>query len=218
MDRFASAAVSLYGIIDHYDFSDLYNNWNRKKTNPDDIVWVLEMFIGLGRCNYTLWNNSIAHKSFRKDGFEEAERMLERLKKLPLYIPSSKKDFLKYADPKYYEITHAHALLLAFLKNNAPGADKVPILPKLILDGIHRLALHNRPAETFMRNLEHSELIFDLDKTNALLSLVMDARNNTRIWGNNGWTPTELMEMRRRGELALNGDERIVVDSLPLKR
>jgi hypothetical protein len=42
-------------------------------------------------------------------------------------------------------------------------------------------------------------------------------RNNTRLWGNNGWTPTELPEMRRRGELASEDDARIVMDTIPWK-
>jgi hypothetical protein len=216
MDKFASAAVNLYGVMDYYEFSDIYNKWNRKKTNPDDVFWVLRRFVALGRCNYMLWDYCIVHEDFQDDEFDKVEDILRRHKDIPARIQPSKKDFLRYADEEYYEFTHAHELLLEFLKNNIQEASEIPMLPKLILDRIHYMSLRNAPIQKLLRFLKYDSLNFDLEKSNALLSLITDVRNNTRIRGNNGWTPIELAEKQMNGETPRSGSAQIVIDAEPL--
>jgi hypothetical protein len=209
MDRFASAAVNLYGVMDYYNFSDMYNKWNRKKTNPDDVFWVLRRFVALGRCNYMLWDYCIVHEDFRDGEFDRVEDILEKHKNIPVRILASKRDFLRYADDEYYEFTNAHKVLLEFLKKNIPQANEIPTLPKLLLDRVHYMSLRNATVRKLLRFLKYDSFKLDLEKSNALLSLITDVRNNTRVRGNNGWTPTELAEKQMSGEFPCSGSTRI---------
>jgi hypothetical protein len=196
MDKFASAAANLYGVTDYCDFLNIYNKWNRKKTNLDEIGWVLSHFVALGRSNYVLRNKYIVHKYLDGDS-EKIEEIIAKHANISIREQPSKKDFLQYTDDKYYELTHSHELLIEFLKNNLPEAAEDPTLPNALVNISNRL-LKQRDSVGKVYDFLENGLNFDLEKNNAMQALIADMRNNSRIHGNNGWTPNELAENFRK--------------------
>ncbi len=151
--------------------------------------------------------------------------LLEEAIQKPIYLPG-KKEFLKYADDSYYEISNAERKLKRyiesnFLKNFAKVAEKLDISTSQCIDDFIR-ELHNQATdvgkmpreydphdflEFVMAAFQGYEVDFDdLSRTNELLGFVMKVANETRLWHNHGNTPDE-----SRREMLSSWDDLTVV-------
>lgn len=139
-------------------------------------------------------------------------RLLAETLDKPFYIPS-KKEFLRYADENYYEISSAEEQLRRYIEKNylqnfARVADKVGISTKECVDDflmeirnqatdVGKCGEERDPNELFqfaVASLEGYGIpISDIQQVNEFLGYVMNIANSVRLWVNHGNTAIELM-------------------------
>jgi hypothetical protein len=233
MNQYATALVSLLGVIEIDHFVEIFNSQNKEKTDCNDIYKVLYDFIERGGRNYTFWqDDKIVNIEFETDiteamiyedvdfesdvievdyteyNFGVVEQIYESQMNIPLK-DFSREELMKYKDLNYYEITPQHEILLEYIKNHASESE-FSASAEYILDEIHELALWGADVYEYSILLWHWDLISDLNKTNALLALCTDVRDNTRKWGLNGWTASELFQNGAQNIPALSGEPMVI--------
>lgn len=193
LDSYARAAVNLYGIISREDLVNIFNTQNVDQTSNEEIyILLLPLVIKDGW--YGFYKEYILHYSFFYD-FDQADYLLEHQKDKPRYIPK-KSDFLEYATEGFVDNDHwwnvRSFMLDAFGYSNGNSECYEEVRNYLMYgDGISELG----PI------MDRYNLIFSDEKQlQQFLDLIMHAKNNTRIWENNGYTPSELFEINRKRE------------------
>ncbi len=191
LHNYAVAAVSLYGAISQDDFVALFNSQNARKTSIDEIYPILlsHVFTDVGYC---FWKEYIVGSGFEEDDFREVPRLLADRKGKPRYTPS-REELLKYADWDYYEMTPPLTALKARLSEMISDPEKVMDL----LDEIHEMCAAEVKMQEYFDLLDEAGVVFDnMEQANAVIQLIIDVKNNTRLWSNYGHTPRELSGVR----------------------
>ena len=197
LDSYAKAAVNLYGIISREDFIDIFNKQNIDM-KTDEEIYILLLPLVLKDGWYGFYKEYIVHYWFFDD-FNQADNLLEHQAVKPRYIPE-KNEFLKYAIEDYADNDHWWNVrsfmwdVFGYRKDTSEGYEEVR---NYIIygDGIRELG----------SILDRHNLIFNGEKQlQEFINLIMLAKNNTRIWENNGYTPSELQE------ILIKGDKKIV--------
>ena len=188
LDFYARAAVNLYGIISRDDFVDIFNKQNVDQASGDEI-YILLLPLVLKNGWYGFYKEYIVHYSFFDD-FDQAGYLLEHQTDKPRYIPE-KNEFLKYTIEDYVDNDHLWNVrrfmwdVFGYHKDTSEGYEEVR---NYIIygDGIKELG----------SILDRHNLIFNDEKQfQEFINRIMLAKNNTRIWENNGYTPSELHEI-----------------------
>ena len=188
LDSYARAAVNLYGIISREDFVDIFNKQNIDRTT-DEEIYILLLPLVLKDGWYGFYKEFIVHYWFFDD-FNQADYLLEHQADKPRYIPE-KNEFLKYVIEDYADNDHWWNVrcfmrdVFGYSKDTFEGYEEVRSYITYG-DGIRELG----------SILDSHNLIFDGEKQlQEFINLIMLAKNNTRIWENNGYTPSELHEI-----------------------
>lgn len=192
LNRYAIAAVSLYGVISQDDFVDLFNSQNERQTNIDEMFPILlnNVYNDIGYC---FWDEYIVDDSFEKDDFAGVQKLLSERSGKPRYNPS-REDFLKYSDWDYYEVTPQLITLKHQLSKFITDRDAVLEL----LDEIHDLSAAEARTQEYLNLLNSAGVVFDsMEQAGAMMQLIFDVRNNTRLWTNYGHTPNELFSLEK---------------------
>ncbi len=188
LDSYARAAMNLYGIISRDDFIDIFNEQNIDQTTGDEI-YILLLPLVLKDGWYCFYKEYIVHYSFFND-FDQADYLLEHQADKPRYIPE-KDEFLKYVIEDYEDNDHWWNVrcfmrdVFGYSKDTSEGYEEVRNYITYG-DGIRELGAI----------LDRHNLIFSGEKQlQEFINLIMLTKNNTRIWENNGYTPSELFEI-----------------------
>ena len=188
LDSYARAAVNLYGIISCEDFVDIFNKQNIDQTT-DKEIHILLLPLVLKNGWYCFYKEHIVHYLFF-DNFDHADHLLKQQADKPRYIPE-KDEFLKYIIEDYTDNDHWRDVrffvwdVFGCSKNSSEFYEEVRSYITYG-DGIRELG----------SILDSHNLIFDGEKQlEEFINLIMTAKNNTRIWENNGYTPSELYEI-----------------------
>lgn len=185
LDSYARAAVNLYGIISREDFIDIFNKQNIDQTT-DEEIYILLLPLVLKDGWYGFYKEFIVHYWFFDD-FNQADYLLEHQADKPRYIPE-KNEFLKYVIEDYADKDHWWNVrcfmrdLFGYSKDTSEGYEEIRNYITYG-DGIRELG----------SILDRHNLIFSGEgQLQEFINLIMLAKNNTRIWENNGYTPSEL--------------------------
>lgn len=191
LDSYARAAVNLYGIISRDDFVDLFNRQNPDQTSCEEI-YILLLPLVLKEGWYGFYKEYIVHYWFFND-FDQADYLLKHQADKPRYIPE-KAEFLEYFNEEYADNDHwwnvRHYMWDVFgcRKDTWEGYEEVRNYITYG-DGIRELG----PI------LDRHNLIFSgEEQLQEFINRIMLAKNNTRIWENKGYTPSELFEIIRK--------------------
>ncbi len=187
LNSYAVAAVSLYGAISQDDFVALFNSQNDRQTSIDEMFPILIAYVYMD-AGYCFWDEYIVDSDFEDDDFQGVPPLLAKRKGKPRYTPPRDK-FLKYSDWDYYEITPQLAALKAKLAEFITD----PELLLDVLDEIHDICAAEARMQEHFDLLDTAGVVFDGRKqAEAVVRLIVDVQNNTRIWSNYGHTPREL--------------------------
>lgn len=188
LDSYARAAVNLYGIISRDAIVDIFNKQNVDQTS-DDEIYVLLLPLVLKNGWYGFYKEYIVHYSFFDD-FCQVDYLLEHQRDKPRYIPE-KNEFLKYTIEDYVDNDHLWNVRrfmwdgFGYRKDTSEGYEEVR---NYIIYGVGIKELGSI--------LDRHNLIFSGEKQlQEFLNLIMLAKNNTRVWENNGYTPSEFHEI-----------------------
>lgn len=193
---YAMAAVNLYGVISQEDLIRIFNSQNGKKLTDEEMYPILIRHILL-ECGYVLWEEYLVNDAFEDNDFRDVPDLLNRIGDKPRYVPE-KAEFLKYADPGYYEPTAATARMEHYLTEEA-GLDRAVAWE--VLDDLHyAIVLEASPIER-LNILRDYEVPLPSDHMQIVLDILSGMANGTRLWSNNGHTPEELFEQYERKHL-----------------
>jgi hypothetical protein len=185
---YVMAAVNLYGICKPEQIIDIYNRQN------DDTLSITEL---LKICNFHLermhrfhWiDGYLASDYFDDDDLEEFNELLMRIQGKPNYIPNKEK-LLKYADDLHLEMTPQLLQLRLFILNQLCDD---PQLVDSAIDDIQLACSMEEPLQEIVSELERREIHFKtMDQVKRFTALVTEVYNNTRMWSNCGYTPSEM--------------------------
>ena len=185
LDSYARAAVNLYGIISRDDFVNIFNKQNVDQTSNEEI-YILLLPLVLKDGWYGFYKEYIVHYSFFDD-FDQADYLLKYQADKPRYIPE-KSEFLKYTIEDFVDNDHlwnVRRFMLDVFGHSRDTSGGYEDVRNYIIygDGIKELG----------SILDRYNLIFSEEKQlQEFINLIMLAKNNTRIWENNGYTPSEL--------------------------
>ncbi|WP_446787516.1 YecA family protein [Macellibacteroides fermentans] len=188
LDSYAKAAVNLYGIIRRDDFIDIFNKQNIDQTSREEL-YILLLPLVFKNGWYCFYKEYIVHNMFF-DNFDHADYLLEHQAGKPRYVPD-KDEFLKYVIEDYADNDHwwnVHRFMrdvFGYSKDTSEGYEEVRDYITYG-DGIRELG----------SILDRHNLIFNGEKQlQEFLNLIMLAKNSTRLWENNGHTPSEIHEI-----------------------
>jgi len=191
LDSYARAAVNLYGIISRDEFVDIFNKQNADRTNSEEI-YILLLPLVLKEGWYGFYKDYIVQDWFFEN-FDQADYLREHQADKPRYIPE-KDEFLKYKFEDYEDNDHWWNVLrfmyevFGYSKYTSEGYREVRSYITYG-DGIKEMG-------TIM---DRHNLVFGKEKQlQEFINLIMLAKNNTRMWENNGYTPSELFEIIKK--------------------
>lgn len=198
LNNYAIAAVSLYGVISQDDFVALFNSQNERQTNIDEMFPVLlnNVYADSG---YYFWNEYIVDADFEEDDFARVPQLVAQRKGKPRYMPP-RNEILKYSDWDYYEVTPQITALKGYLLERI--SDPEVVLD--ILDEIHDMSAAEARTQEYFDLLGSAGVVFDgIEQVSAMMQLIVDVQNNTRLWSNYGHTPNELFSAEKTKLLPL---------------
>ena len=188
LDSYARAAVNLYGIISRDDFVSIFNKHNVDQTSNDEI-YILLLPLVLKEGWYGFYKEYIVHYWFFND-FDQADYLLEYQEDKPRYIPE-KSEFLKYTDENFedndywWNVYRFMRNIFGYSKDTWEGYEEV-----------RNYIIYGDGVKELGSIMDRYNLIFSEEKQlKEFIDLIMLAKNNTRIWDNNGYTPSELHEI-----------------------
>lgn len=194
LHKYALAAVSLYGLITLEELAALYNSQNQMPLTAEELSSVLSKY-ALRGYGYAFWKDHIVHLDLLEEAGQEAQHILKERSGKLRYAPP-RDEFLRYADPEYYEETPQIKALRNRLDNLLEDSEEAEEL----VNQIHEMGAAEAPMEEYLDLLEAYDLnlpkMKDMDR---FMGLVVGVINNTRLWANYGHTPAELFTAMKGG-------------------
>jgi hypothetical protein len=196
LDIYARAAINLYGIISRKELADIFNSQNDDRTSADEVFsLLLPLVIKSKRPRYCFYKDYIVHY-WAFDDFDYADYWLWEQSDKPRFIPE-KEEFLKFEN-QYYESESQEAYwekLWTFIVKEWSGN----IERYRFFNEIKELSAYNFELREISDLIDEYGLIFKNEKsTQNFFNLLMNARNNTRLWANKGYSPKELVAIMEK--------------------
>ena len=188
----ATAAVHLYGVIQQDDFFSLLRAQTSLKLLPDEIFQVLFRHIVI-QDGYCLWKDYLLDDRFEENNFDDVADLLEQTRSKPRYVPAPK-EFLRYADWRYYEPTIYTQNLLRFLMREAEQSASIAADT---VSEIVNAAMMNSGVPLMVGILDDYGVDLTDEQFDSLMKLLVDVSSHTRTWANNGHTSAEIASMSR---------------------
>lgn len=197
--QYATAAISLYGVISVNEFVEVFNHYEEAHTTAEEALLALIRLARTDDVEYSVFGGIISGPEFQPDfdDYEDNVRAIRRAQRgKPHYLPS-KEEFLKYVDLSYREPEKPYAELKAYILKHKlttrgegiEGIDGDLIdLHEMIQFGVAvRDELDYFPSAGYRYK--------DMDEAMGLFNLVANAHNHTRMYDNNGFTPEEMVDL-----------------------
>ena len=191
LDTYARAAVNLYGVISIAELSETFNNQNAEQTNPEGIFTLLLPLV-LKKKWYCFYKGYIVHY-WAMDDFDYAESWLREQGDKPRFVPA-RDEFLKFENQYYESETQAsnwerlHKFVTGEFSDN-PQRYR-------FMSELKEISEFHTGIQEVSKLLAKFGLVFSGEKqAQKFFSLLMDAKNNTRMWSNKGYSPNELLNI-----------------------
>lgn len=184
---YAMAAINLYGVIAKDDLLKIFNMQNRLALNEEELDLVLLRQIAQ-ECGYVLLGTEIASEAFSYNQYRDIPDLLARVGNKPRHIPT-KTEFLKYANSDYYEPTAYTQELEQYLRTSC-HLDRQR-LSELMIE-LHYAIVLEAPMQRLLDLFVEYGVELSAGELHTISKLLVELSNHTRLWSNNGHTPSEL--------------------------
>lgn len=191
IELYATAAVNLYGALPLDIFCKIFNSHGNDPLEREEATGVLQKNAGR---EYILHEENLAFAAG-----ENVAALIETLEKQtagkPRYVPNSSEAFLEHLDLYYTEvpeiIKEVRALFERVLKNKTEA--------NLLVGEFMQMLRLDYPLQEFANLADSYEMAFETPEDGErYFALVIEAKNNSRVWANKGFTPRELAGLRSR--------------------
>lgn len=201
ISQYATAAISLYGVISVNEFVEVFNHYEEAHTTAEEAFLALTRLARTDDVEYTVFRGIISGPDFQPD-FDDYEDNVKEIRKAqrgkPRYLPS-KEEFLKYVDLYYREPEKPYAELKAYILNHelSPRNERIGGVDGDLLE-LHAMIQFGVAIKDELDYFPSAGYrCKDINEANGLLNLMMNAHNHTRMYDNNGFTPEEMVELLR---------------------
>ncbi|MEN6637162.1 MAG: SEC-C metal-binding domain-containing protein [Clostridiaceae bacterium] len=191
LDVYARAAVNLYGVISKKEFAEIFNRQNVEQTTSNEIVTLLLPLV-LKHKWYCFYKEYIVHY-WAIDDFEYADSWLREQGDKPRFIPE-KNELLKFESQYYESETQASYWnkLYEFVVKEWPDNNQ----KYRFYNELKKISAFSTGIQEVSALLEKYGLVFNSEnQARTFFNLLMDARNNTRLWSNKGYSPNEMRKL-----------------------
>lgn len=202
ISKYATAAVSLYGVISANEFVKVFNHYEEAHTTSEEALLALIRLARTDDVEHSVFGDIISGYQFQPefDDYEHNVREIRRAQRgKPRYLPS-KEEFLKYLDFTYREPEGPYAELKAYIlkhKLTSRGEGLEGVDGDLIdLHEMIQFGVSVRDENEYFTNVGYQYK--DMDEAMGFFNLVTNVHNHTRMYDNNGFTPTEMVEQLNR--------------------
>lgn len=193
LHQYAEAAVNLYGIIRWDDLIALFNRQNSPPTTKEEFLSALNRH-NVVDCEYCFWDEYLVDTDFGINDFADIPDLLTQIGTKPRYIPE-RAEFLRYANWDYFEYTAETERLKDYLIHNL-GITALRA-PQIISELHYACVVEARFLDMFSILTDHG-VSLDEQRIGELSRLFTELCNATRLWSNNGHTPSEISELYKR--------------------
>jgi hypothetical protein len=188
LDMYAKAAVNLYGIIRRDEFASIFNTQNEDQTTADEVYTILLPNV-LKFGWYGFYKDYIVHYAIL-DNFDWVGYLEHEQTDKPRYVPYKARllqfEWEDYEDNNYW-------------KNVLQFMWDIFDYRKPIIEGFREIkdyVTHSLRIKELGAIMDKHGFIFDNEKqAHKFFDLLMLAKNNTRIWENKGYTPSEMRKL-----------------------
>jgi uncharacterized protein YchJ len=195
LDLYAKAAVNLYGVIPIKELTDIYNNQNSDKTNAEEVFSLLLLLILRKEPVYCFYKDYIVHSS-AIDDFRLVEDILAQQAGKPRFIPN-KEEFLNFSAPNYVDKKQRKywQKIYDYLVKNWPKN----IYINRTFNKIKRHFVKSNDFALLAEIFDENRIIFpNNDEIQAFTKLLVEAKCNSRLMENKGYTNIEIWEIMRK--------------------
>ncbi|MDR3204165.1 MAG: SEC-C domain-containing protein [Deltaproteobacteria bacterium] len=190
LDIYARASINLYGAIAISDLVMIFNQRNADKTSEKEIFDLLLPLV-TPATNYCFYKNYLVNSRVKPD-FDWVEKLLAEQFDKPRYLPKGEA-FLKFAKDGYRdnkEVGHWHKLYNYVSDQWQDNIDFINFFQAL-----EDFSLTPFDSVTFKKIIKKNNIVFtNARQLDELLTLLSEAKNNSRLWVNKGFTPNELSQ------------------------
>lgn len=191
LDKYAQAAVNLYGAISKRELVKIFNDQNPNFNTTVAELEVVLLPLILKEEFYAFYKDYVVWCHFYEVGIESADQLILDQTNKPRYIPSPK-EFLLYRDYNYLNAhvrTEFYQLLDQHFGKDHTNFLTIHKVVDIIMYNIESLHLH----KIVFNELSKNGFVFDNEKKlNRFLEQMMKIINNRRLWENKAHTPSEV--------------------------
>ncbi|MDR0425402.1 MAG: SEC-C domain-containing protein [Clostridiales Family XIII bacterium] len=192
LDAYAKAATNLYGIIDRDELAEIFNSQNEEQTTGKEIYTLLLPNVLKSR-PYAFYEDYIVHK-YILDDFGILFALLAEQADKPRFIPP-KDEFLGF-NHMGGAGENRHWLRFRMFVWDIFGYSPKTVR---ICDDIRDYVVCGNGIQEFEPIANTCGLAFtDRGHLHKFFDLLLLAKNNTRIWPNNGYTPLEMHDLLKK--------------------
>jgi len=188
----------LYGLVHKDKVLEIYNLQNENKVDEQAIIDIMKEDPQELKDNYIeIYKDYFVNDSILE--FRDFDELLRQKEGKPYYIPD-KEELLKYKDDTYFEVNEQYNALKDYIAKNLMEGDDHKA--EVLCDDIQGRCQFGFAINEIIDAFNERNISFEGEgQLNEVLQLVMDLKNNTRIWENNGHTPQEIFEKYEKPHL-----------------
>lgn len=195
LKEYIIALTHLYGIVDTSLIVEIYNQQNKDQVYLSDVEnFLFDPPNELEDAFVHSYEGFFVHEGVLDS--EEFESLMIQKQNKPYYVPKKSK-LLCYVEDGYFEITEHYLALVKFVKQHYVSDEKQ--LAEWLAEDVQGYCQYGFDMQYILSAFyDRGISLEDDDHVEEILQLVTNLKNNTRIWENNGYTPSELFNIMQK--------------------
>lgn len=188
---YIAAAANLYGACERSKLLEIFNSQNTEAATEDEVT-LAGLKLMYPHQKYLIYEDYWISNYFDGDDTrEELAELLELSRNKPYYIPP-KTEFLRYADNLYTPNTLQFEKLKTYVSKHIVRDRE---LAETVADNIRLASSMEAPLDELLDEFLFLDIELSEQQIDGLLPLLVELRNNTRLWTNRGYTPVEMRNL-----------------------
>lgn len=191
--RYLSALSNLYGFFEGCRLVEIFNYHNREKLSMEESRTISGHLCSKFQ-SYYRFEEFIICDYFEEDNMEELDDLIKQTMDLPYYLPTKEEILLWHEGG--FKMTPQLCALLDYLVQDM-GLSIA--MAELLVEDIDVLGEMEQPIQEVIHEFEKRDIYFThRAQLEAVLPLIVDIYNHTRVWANRGHTYAEIIKLTPR--------------------
>ena len=188
---YAISLTHLYGLVHKDKVAEIYNMQNEEQVDVEEVSAMLKHPPEEFKRNFVENFDDYFVAESIMDNAEFEEQLRQRRGK-PFYIPEQE-ELLKYKDELYFEESKEYQAMMDYMADHFFDGDEFKA--QMLCEDLQGLCQFGFKVQKVLDVFNNRGVGFESkEQLNEVMQLVMNLANSTRIWENNGHTPSEIFE------------------------